>query len=108
MENDFYDPEIQMESTIKYLSELQAKREQVSLEMSFEQMNRGSDTKRYGELQKQYKSVSSALHGSINGKNKNVGLLSLKKYQELGAEYMRIESEIKIHEALYKLLRQQS
>ncbi|MCF0215921.1 MAG: lipopolysaccharide biosynthesis protein [Fibrobacteraceae bacterium] len=108
VENDFYDPEIQMESTIKYLSELQAKREQVSLEMSFEQMNRGSDTKRYGELQKQYKSVSSALHGSINGKNKNVGLLSLKKSPELGAEYMRMESEIKIQEALYKLLRQQS
>lgn len=108
VKNNFYDPEIQMESTLKYLSALQAKREEVSMEMSYEKADRGADSKRYDELNKRYKGVNSALNSTLSGKHGDVGMVALKKSPELGAEYMRRESEIRVQEAMYKLLRQQS
>lgn len=108
IENDFYDPEVQLEATIKYMGELQAKREEVAMEMSFEKMNRGSDSKRYDELQKRYRGVTDALNKTLEGKRGDVGVLSLKKSPALATEYLRRESELKVQETLYKLLRQQS
>lgn len=107
-ENNIYDPEIQLESTLEYLATLQTRREEVSMEMAFEKADRGENSKRYEELGKRYKGVNSALNGAVNGKHKDLGLLSLKKSPELGAEYFRRESEIRVQEAMYKLLRQQS
>jgi capsule polysaccharide export protein KpsE/RkpR len=107
VENNYYDPEIQLESTIKYLSALQAKREEVSIEMAFEKADRGN-SKRYEELSKRYRGINSALNGTLNGKHEKVGMVSLQKSPELGAEYLRRESEIRVQEAMYKLLRQQS
>lgn len=106
-ENNFYDPDVQLEATLKYLSALQTRREEVSMEMAFEKADRG-ESRRYDELHKRYKGVNTALSGAINGKHKNVGLVSLKKSPELGAEYTRREAEIRVQEAMYKLLRQQS
>lgn len=108
VENDFYDPEVQLEATIKYLSELQAKREEVSMELSYERMNRGADSKRYDELQKRYQGVSEALNKTLDGKRGDVGVISLKKSPTLATEYLRRETELKVQETLYKLLRQQS
>lgn len=108
VDNDFYDPEVQLEATIKYMGELQAKREEVAMEMSYEKMNRGSDSKRYDELQKRYRGVSDALNMTLDGKRGNVGVLSLKKSPSLATEYLRRETELKVQETLYKLLRQQS
>ncbi len=48
------------------------------------------------------------MNGALNGKQKNVGVVSLKKSPELTAEYMQWKAQIKIQEALYKILRQQS
>lgn len=107
VDNNFYDPEVQMESSLKYLSELQAKREEVSIEMAFEKADRG-ESKRYEQLSKRYQGVNAALNGALKGKNEKIGMVALKKSSELGAEYMRRESEIRIQEAMYKLLRQQS
>lgn len=107
-DNNFYDPEIQLESTLKYVSSLQAKREEVAMEMAFEKADRGTDSRRYDELNKRYSGVNSALNGALNGKNSNLGMVALKKSPELGLEYMRRENEIRVQEALYKLLRQQS
>lgn len=108
MENNFYDPEVQLEATIKYMGELQAKREEVSMEMSYEKMNRGSDSKRYDELRTRYRGISDALANTLEGKHGEVGVLSLKKSPSLGMEYLRREAELKVQETLYKLLRQQS
>jgi uncharacterized protein involved in exopolysaccharide biosynthesis len=108
IENNFYDPEIQLESTIKYLSALQTTREEVSIEMAYEKADRGEDSKRYAELSKRYKSINSALNGTLKGKHEDMGMVALKKSPELGAEYMRRETEIRVQEAMYKLLRQQS
>ena len=108
VDNDFYDPEIQLESTLKYMSALQAKREEVAIELAFEKADRGTGSKRYDELSKRYSSVNSSLHGALNGKNRNLGMVALKKSPGLGLEYMRRENEIRIQEAMYKLLRQQS
>ena len=107
VDNNFYDPSIQLESTIKYLGALQAKREEVSIEMAFEKADRGQ-SKRYEELTKRYQGVNSALSGTLKGKHEDMGMVALKKSPELTAEYLRREAEIRVQEAMYKLLRQQS
>ena len=106
--NNVYEPNVQLEATIKYLSELQAMREEVSMEMNFEKLDRGENSKRYQELSKRVKGVNAALGGTLKGKHSNIGLLELKKSPELYAEYLRREAEIRIQEAMYKVLRQQS
>ena len=107
-DNNFYDPDIQMESTIKYLSELQTKREDLSLEMEYEKEDRGEGSKRYDQLHKRYEGVNKALTGTLSGKNKDVGIVSLKKSPELAAEYMQYKAEIKVLEAMYQMLMAQS
>ena len=106
--NNVYEPGVQLEATIKYLSELQAMREEVGIEMNFEKLDRGESSKRYQELSKRVKGVNSALGGALKGKHSNIGLLELKKSPELYAEYVRREAEIRIQETMYKVLRQQS
>lgn len=106
--NNFYEPEIQMEATIKYLTTLQTERQAIAVEMNYEKQLRGENSKRYDELTKRYHSVNSALNQTLNGKQQATGLIALQKSPELGAEFMRKEEEIRVQAALYKLLRQQS
>ena len=108
VDNNFYDPSIQLESTIKYLNALQSKREEVAIEMAYEKADRGESSKRYEELSKRYQGVNASLSGALKGRHENMGMVALKKSPELSAEYVRRDSEIRIQEALYKLLRQQS
>ena len=107
-DNNFYEPEVQMEATINYLSTLQTERQSVAVEMNYEKQLHGEDTKRYSELSKRYNSLNSAVNQTLKGKQQSTGLLALQKSPELGAEYMRKEEEIKVQGAMYKLLRQQS
>ena len=44
----------------------------------------------------------------FKGKHKDIGILELKKSPEIYADYLRREAEIRIQEAMYKVLRQQS
>ncbi len=108
VKNNFYSPDVQLESTIKYLSEQQAEREAVGVEMDYEKLNRGDESKRYDELSKRYKSLGTSLQQTLNGRESKVGLVALKKSPGLAAEYLRKEAELKVQESLYKLLRQQS
>ena len=108
VENNVYEPGVQLESTIKYLSELQAMREEVGIEMNFEKLDRGENSRRYQELSNRAKGVNSALGGALKGKHSNIGLMELKKSPGLYAEYVRRETEIRIQESMYKILRQQS
>ena len=107
-DNNFYDPEIQMESTIKYLSELQGKREDLSMELAYEKDDRGEGSKRYDQLSKRYHTVNTALQGTLDGKSKDLGIVPLKKSPKLNAEYLQYETEMKILAALYQMLRVQS
>ncbi len=106
--NNVYEPGVQLSATIKYLSELQAMREEVGIEMNFEKLDRGENSKRYQELSNRAKGVNSALGGALKGKHSDIGLMELKKSPELYAEYVRRETEIRIQESMYKILRQQS
>lgn len=108
MDNDFYEPQVQMEATIKYLTTLQTERQGVSVEMNYERQLRGEDSKRYGELSKRYSALNSAINQTLNGNQKSSGIVALKKSPELAADYMRKEEELKVQAAMYKLLRQQS
>ena len=107
-DNNFYEPEVQMEATINYLSTLQTERQSVAVEMNYESQLRGTDSKRYSELSKRYSSLNTAINQTLNGKQQSMGLITLKKSPQLGAEYMRKQEEVKVQAALYKLLRQQS
>ena len=107
-DNNFYEPEVQMEATINYLSTLQTERQSVAVEMNYESQLRGTDSKRYSELSKRYSSLNTAINQTLNGKQQSMGLITLKKSPQLGAEYMRKQEESKVQAALYKLLRQQS
>ncbi len=107
-DNNFYEPAIQMEATIKYLSTLQSEREAIAVEMNYERKLHGENSKRYDELSKRYASLNTSINQTLEGKQQASGLVSLKKSPELGAEFMRKEEEIKVQAAMYKLLRQQS
>ncbi|MCQ2061143.1 MAG: Wzz/FepE/Etk N-terminal domain-containing protein [Fibrobacter sp.] len=106
-ENDFYDPEVQIAATLHYLGELQSRREDISMEMAYEKVDRGEDSKRYDQLSKRYQGVNSALKNALNGKNGNVGMVPLRKSPELSAKYLQYKSEIKVQEALLQMLRAQ-
>ena len=106
--NNVYEPTVQLEATIKYLSELQAMREEVNMEMNFEKLDRGENSKRYQELSKRMKGMNSALGGTLKGKHSDIGIMELKKSPQLYSEFLRREAEIRIQEAMYKVLRQQS
>lgn len=108
VDNNFYEPEVQMEATIKYLTSLQTERQGVSVEMNYEGQMHGTESKRYNELSKRYNSLNAAINQTLTGKQQSLGLITLKKSPELGAEYMRKEQELKVQVAMYKLLRQQS
>ena len=60
-ENHFYDPEIQLEATMKYLSTLQGNRDMVAQELAFEKMERGENGRRYEELRKRLSSVDASM-----------------------------------------------
>ena len=107
-DNDIYNPEIQMESTIKYLSDLQGRREDLSMEMAYEKEDRGEKSKRYEQLSKRYQTINTAVQGTLDGKDKGMGIVSLKKSPKLNAEYLQYETESKILSALYQMLRVQS
>lgn len=107
-DNNFYEPTVQMEATIKYLSALQTEREAISVEMNYEKKLHGEDSKRYDELSKRYASLDASMNRTLKGKQQSTGLIALQKSPELGAEFMRKEEEIKVQAAMYKLLRQQS
>lgn len=107
VEHNIYEPNAQLEATIKYLGELQAMREEVGIEMNFEKLNRG-ESRHYEELTKRYQGMSNAVNSALSGKHSEIGMLELKKTPELYTEYARRESEIRVQEGLYKILRQQS
>lgn len=107
-DNNFYEPMSQIEGTLTYLGQIQTLKEEVNIERSYEKLRRGEDTKKYDELTKRSRTIDQSLNKVLSGKQENVGLLSLKKTPELVAKYLRMEEEIKVQVALYKVLRQQS
>ena len=107
-ENNFYEPTAQIEGTLTYLGQIQILKEEVNIERSYEKLRRGEDTKKYDELTKRSRTIDQSLNKVLSGKQENVGLLSLKKTPDLVAKYLRMEEEIKVQVALYKVLRQQS
>ena len=108
VDNNFYDPRVQMESTIRYLGGLQERRETLSMEMAYEKDDRGEKSKRYDQLNKRCNTVNSALQEALDGKDKDLGLVALKNSPKLSSEYLQYESEIKIQSALYQMLWVQS
>lgn len=107
-ENHFYDPEIQLEATMKYLGTMQESRDVVAQELAYEKMQHGESGRRYEELNKRLNSIDASIRQAVNGKRGSVGIVALDKSSDLAAQYLRLESEMKLKLTLYKYLRQQS
>ena len=107
-ENNFYDPEIQLEATMKYLGSMQSTRDAVAQELAFEKMERGENSRRYEELRKRLNSIDATIKQTMQGKRGSVGIVALDKSSDLAAQYLRLESEVKIKMTVYRYLRQQS
>lgn len=107
-ENNFYEPSAQLEGTLTYLGQIQTLKEEVNIERAYEKLRRGEDTKKYDELTKRSRTIDQSLNKVLSGKQENIGMVSLKKTPDLVAKYLRMEEEIKVQLALYKVLRQQS
>lgn len=106
-ENKYYDPKTQLEVSLKYLSTRQSERDAIVVEQSFEKAKRGNKSKRYEELDDQLKAVDASILQAVNGKQNKTGLVGLEKAPDLSMQYLRLENEIKIQVAVYKLLRQE-
>ncbi len=107
-ENDFYEPNAQLEGTLTYLNKLQMLKEEVGMQLHYEKLKRGESSKKYEDLSKQVQTLEASLNKTLKGNQKKLGLVSLNQSPDLVAKYVRFEEEIKIHVLLYKVLRQQS
>lgn len=107
-ENDFYEPNAQLEGTLTYLNKFQMLKEEVGVQLHYEKLKRGESSKKYEDLSKQVQTLEASLNKTLKGNQKKLGLVSLNQSPDLVAKYVRFEEEIKIHVLLYKVLRQQS
>ena len=106
--NHIYDPEIQAEGTMKYLSGLQVDRDAVYLALSKEKKEHGENTRQYQDLQNRLKDIDAAKYQTLGGKHSNIGVVALNKVPKLSAEYARMEKELKLQAVIYTLLKQES
>lgn len=105
--NNFYDPEIQLESTIKYMSNLQAERDAIKLEISYEKSKQNGRTKRLEDLENRLENMEKSIDQITEGKQSDMGVVALNKTPELSAKYLKMKNDIKIQQAIYLLLREQ-
>lgn len=106
--NHVYDPEIQVEGTMKYLSGLQTDYNMVSMALFKEQVEHGENTRLYKELSERVKKVETTKNQALGGRQSNIGVLSLNKVPALASEYTRLEKEIKMQLVIYTFLKQES
>lgn len=107
-ENHIYDPDIQAEGTMRYLSGLQVDRDAVYLALSKERKEHGENTRQFQDLQNRLKDIDIAKHQTLGGRHSNIGVVALNKVPKLSAEYARLEKELKLQAVIYTLLKQES
>lgn len=107
-ENHIYDPDVQAEGTMKYLSGLQVDRDAVYLALSKERKEHGENTRQFQDLQNRLKDIDIAKHQTLGGRHSNIGVVALNKVPKLSAEYARLEKELKLQAVIYTLLKQES
>lgn len=106
--NHIYDPETQVEGTMKYLSGIQVDYNVVAMALAKEKAEHGENTRLYQELQERIKKIESTKNAALGGKDSNIGVLSLNKVPGLAAQFERLEKEIKMQGAIYTFLKQES
>jgi capsule polysaccharide export protein KpsE/RkpR len=106
--NHIYDPNVQTEGTMKYLSGLQVDRDAVYLALSKEKKEHGENTRQFQDLQNRLRDIDAAKHQTLGGRHSNIGVVALNKVPKLSAEYARMEKELKLQAVIYALLKQES
>lgn len=106
--NHIYDPNVQTEGTMKYLSGLQVDRDAVYLALSKEKKEHGENTRQFQDLQNRLRDIDAAKHQTLGGRHSNIGVVALNKVPKLSAEYARMEKELKLQAVIYTLLKQES
>jgi len=104
--NQFFEPDIQLEAGLKILTELDAERSTVQLDLEAEEATHGLGTSKQKQLSERLGLLTSQIQAKNNG-NLGIGLPSgLNHFAELSKQYYELEREIKVQNALYKYLRQ--
>jgi len=106
--NHIYDPNVQTEGTMKYLSGLQVDRDAIYMALSKERKEHGENTRQFQDLQNRLKDIDIAKHQTLGGRHSNIGVVALNKVPKLSAEYARMEKELKLQAVIYTLLKQES
>ena len=107
-DNNIYSPDVQAEGTMKYLADLQAERNMVSISLSKEKKEHGENTRQYQDLQNTLRDLDVAKGQVLGGRHSNIGVLALNKVPKLSATYARMEKELKLQALLYTYLKQES
>ena len=105
--NNYYDPDRQLESTIRYMANMQTEREAIKQEISYELAKQGTRTKRVEDLERRLKNLESAISQVTDGKQSDMGVVALNKTPELSNQYLKLKSELQMQQAIYVMLREQ-
>ena len=105
--NDFYEPGVQLESSLRYLTNLQMEREAILQELAYEREKKGGATKRLGDLEQRLRNIEKTIDDTKEGKQSDMGVVALGKTPELFAQYTALKNDLKIQQSIYMLLREQ-
>jgi len=102
----FYDPEVQLESGIKVLSELDAERSGVQINLQAEEAIHGKGTSKGGQLQERLNLLTNQIQEKNQG-TLGIGLPSgMGRFADLSRQYYFLDREIRVQNILYKFIRQ--
>lgn len=105
--NDFYEPTVQLESALRYLSSLQMEREALMQELAYEKEKKGGVTKRLEDLEQRLRNIDKTINEIKEGKQSDMGVVALGKTPELSSKYLSLKNDLKIQQSIYMLLREQ-
>ncbi len=105
--NDFYEPTVQLESALRYMSSMQMEREALLQELAYEKEKKGGVTKRQEDLEQRLRNIEKTIDDIKEGKQSDMGVVALGKTPELSAKYLALKNDLKIQQSIYMLLREQ-
>jgi len=104
--NRFYEPTVQLETSLSILGEMESRRSSMQLEVDAESALHGDNTSKYKQLNDRLAIISNQMRSKNDG-SLGLGLPSgMGKFAELSRQFYDLDRELKVQSALYKYLRQ--
>ena len=89
------------------MTNLQAERDAIKLEISYEQSKQSGRTKRLEDLERRLNNLEKSIDQITAGKQSDMGMVALSKTPELSVKYLKMKNDLKIQQSIYLLLREQ-